>query len=137
MFVALGERLKMSKPPPPPPPALLHLLCFLSLGLLVRLGGGEVAGQRGVVAVPQLVELGGLGLAAAGAAVPETGQGRTQFGAFGGHRALDGLAQLERKGGERCEVQLEGPRGRWKLCESEAGLSPLGSLRRAHETLFA
>lgn len=59
------------------------------------------------MAIPQLVELGGLVLAAAGAAVPETGQGGTQFGPFDGQGALDGLAQLVRKGRERREVQIE------------------------------
>lgn len=53
-----------------------------------------VARQRHVVAVPQLVELGGLVLAAAGAAVPEAGQRRTHLHAFHRHRALDGLAKL-------------------------------------------
>lgn len=119
--------------PPLPPPALLHLLRFHSLGLLVRLRGGDVTGQRRVVVIPQLVELGGLVLAAAGgAAVPETGQGGTQFGTFGGHGALDGLAELERKGSERREVRIE---DRLKLCESEACLSLLGSLHRAYKTI--
>lgn len=104
---------------PPPPPALLHLLPFLSQRLLVGLGGGEVTGQRRVVAIPQLVELGGLVLAAAGAAVPETGQGGTQLGTFGGHGALDGLTELERRGRERREVQMEDPP---ELCEGEACL---------------
>lgn len=98
MFVASGGGgLKMSK--------LLLLLHLLSLGLLVGLREGEVPGQRRVVAIPQLVELGGLVLTAAGSAVPETGQGRTHFGTFNGHGALDGLAELERQARERREVQ--------------------------------
>lgn len=80
----------------------IHLL---SLGLLLRLRLGEVTRQRGVVVIPQLVQLGGLVLAAAGAAVPETGQGGTQLHTFGLHRALDGLTELRREGRERREVQ--------------------------------
>lgn len=56
------------------------------------------------MAIPQLVQLGGLVLAAAGAAVPETGQGGTQLGTFGGHGALDGLTELWRT--ERREGQV-------------------------------
>lgn len=77
-----------------------------SLGLLVRLRLGEVTGQRRVVAIPQLVQLGGLVLAAAGAAVPETGQGGTQLRTFDSHGALDGLTELRRKGRERREGQV-------------------------------
>lgn len=84
----------------------LHLL---SLGLLVGLRLGEVTRQRRVVAIPQLVQLGGLVLAAAGAAVPETGQGGTQLGALGGHGALDGLTELRRKGRERREAWVSAP----------------------------
>lgn len=66
------------------------------------------AGQRyAPVAVPQLVELGGLALAAAGAggaAVPETGQWRTHFHTFHRHRALNGLAKLD---GESNPVRKE------------------------------
>lgn len=90
MFVALGDLR---------PQCLLLLLLFPSLGLLVGLGGGVFAGQRhALVAVPQLVELGGLVLAAAGAAVPEAGQRRTYLHTLHRHRALDGLAKLD---GER------------------------------------
>lgn len=81
----------------------IHLL---SLGLLVGLRLGEVTRQRRVVAIPQLVQLGGLVLAAAGAAVPETGQGGTQLRTFGSHGALDGLTELRRKGRERREVPV-------------------------------
>lgn len=57
------------------------------------------AGQRhALVAIPQLVELGGFVLAAAGAAVPEAGQRRTHLHTFHCHRALDGLTKLD---GER------------------------------------
>lgn len=57
------------------------------------------AGQRhALVAIPQLVELGGFVLAAAGAAVPEAGQRRTHLHPFHRHRALDGFAELD---GER------------------------------------
>lgn len=56
-----------------------------------------VSRERHVVAVPQLVELGGFVLAAAGAAVPEAGQGRTHFHALHRHRALDGLPELDGK----------------------------------------
>lgn len=84
-------------------------LQLLSLGLLVRLRLGEVTGQRRVVAIPQLVQLGGLVLAAAGAAVPETGQGGTQLGALGGHGALDGLPELRREGRERREAWVSAP----------------------------
>lgn len=97
---------------------------------------GEVTGQQRGVAIPQLVELGGLVLAAAaGAAVPETGQWGTHFGTFDDHGALDGLTELERKGRERCEVQLEGPRDPLKLCEDEACLSFLGCLRLTYDTI--
>lgn len=55
-------------------------------------------GQRHTpVAVPQLMELGGLALAAAGAAgaaVSETGQRRTHFHTFHRHGALNGLTKL-------------------------------------------
>lgn len=72
---------------------------FFSLGLLVGLGGGVLAGQRhALVAIPQLVELSGLVLAAAGAAVPEAGQGWTHLHTFHRHGALDGFAELR---GER------------------------------------
>lgn len=80
---------------------LFHLLLslvlhdVLSLGLLVGLGGSVVARQRHVVAVPQLVELGGLVLAAAGGAVPEAGQRGAHLHALHRHRALDGLAKLK------------------------------------------
>lgn len=77
----------------------LVLLDVVSLGLLVRLGGSVVARQRHVVAIPQLVELGGLVLAAAGGAVPEAGQRGAHLHALHRHRALDGLAEL--KEGER------------------------------------
>lgn len=73
-------------------PVLLHVL---SLGLLVGLGGSVVARQRHVVAIPQLVKLGGLVLAAAGATVPEAGQRGAHLHALHGHRALDGLAKLK------------------------------------------
>lgn len=76
----------------------LLLLYFLSLGFLVGLGGGVVTRQRHVVAIPQLVELCGFVLAAAGAAVPEAGQRRTYLHAFHCHRALNGLTKLD---GER------------------------------------
>lgn len=57
------------------------------------------AGQRhALVAIPQLVELGGFILAAAGAAVPEAGQRRTHLHTFYRHRTLNGLAKLD---GER------------------------------------
>lgn len=55
-----------------------------------------LAGQRhALVPIPQLVELGGFVLAAAGAAVPETGQWRTHLHTFHRHGTLDGLAKLE------------------------------------------
>lgn len=73
----------------------LVLLDVLSLGLLVGLGGSVVARQRHVVAIPQLVELGGLVLAAAGGAVPEAGQWGAHLHALYRHRALDGLAKLK------------------------------------------
>lgn len=54
------------------------------------------AGQRhALVAIPQLVQLGGFVLAAAGAAVPEAGQRRTHLHTFHRHRALDGLTKLD------------------------------------------
>lgn len=80
---------------------LLLLLYFLSLGFFVGLGRGVVARQRHVVAIPQLVELGGFVLAAAGAAVPETGQRGTYLHAFDCHRALDGLTELGRERREK------------------------------------
>lgn len=74
-----------------------------------------VARQRHVVAIPQLVELGGLVLAAAGGAVPEAGQWGAHLHALHRHRALDGLAKLkEGEGGvkrwlthaEKIEISL-------------------------------
>lgn len=61
------------------------------------------------MSIPQLVEFGGLVLAAAGAAVPETGQRGPQLGTFDGHGALDGLTELQRKGRERREAQNRSP----------------------------
>lgn len=78
----------------------LVLPVVLSLGLLVGLGGSVVARQRHVVAIPQLVELGGLVLAAAGGAVPEAGQRGAHLHALDRHRALDGLAKLKEGGGK-------------------------------------
>lgn len=93
----------------------LVLLDVLSLGLLVGLGGSVVARQRHVVAIPQLVELGGLVLAAAGAAVPEAGQRGAHLHALHCHRALDGLAKLkeEEEGGVKpwltCWEEIQTP----------------------------
>lgn len=85
---------------------------FPSLGLLVGLGGGGFAGQRhALVAVPQFVELRGLVLAAAGAAVPETGQGRPHLHAFHRHRALDGFAELDGERQRRLEKIEKKERG--------------------------
>lgn len=47
------------------------------------------------VTVPQFVELGHFGVAAAGAAVPEAGQRRAHLHPLHRHRSLDGLAQLQ------------------------------------------
>lgn len=93
----------------------LHRLFFLlrsttlSLGLLVGLGGRVFAGQgHALVAVPQLVQLGGFVLAAAGAAVSEAGQRRAHLHALHRHRALDGLTKLEggKKGRESEKTTL-------------------------------
>ena len=54
---------------------------------------------HGLVAVPQFVQLSGLVLAAAGAAVTEAGQWGAHFHALHVHRALDGLPQLGEKQG--------------------------------------
>lgn len=87
------------------------------------------------MAIPQLVELGGLVLTAAGAAVPETGQGGTQLCPFDGHGALDGLTELRRKGRGRHEVQIEFPHHHSEPRESEACLSLIGSLHHLCETI--
>lgn len=77
------------------------------------------AGQRhALVTIPQLVELSGFVLAAAGAAVPETGQRRSYLHTLHCHRALDGLAKLD---GERQDSY----RGRHKGPGTCAGNTPM------------
>lgn len=98
-FLAGSERshllITFFSPPPP------------SLGLLAGLGGGVVLGQRhALVAIPQLVDLGGLVLAAAGAAVPEAGQRRTHLHPLHRHGALDGFAKLMMEGGGGGDTKL-------------------------------
>lgn len=74
---------------------LLLLLLVPSLGLLVGLRRSVILRQRhALVTVPQLVELSGLVLTAAGAAVPETGQWRSHLHTLDRHRAFDGLTEL-------------------------------------------
>lgn len=70
----------------------------LALGgvvIFVVAPGTGLAGHRVVlVAVPELAQGGGVGLAGAGGAVAEAGERRAHFHPLGCQRALDGLAQL-------------------------------------------
>lgn len=68
-----------------------------SLALVVTIGGAAlaweaVAGSR----PPERMHFSGLGVAAAGGAVPETGEGWPDFHTLCCDRALDSLPELER-----------------------------------------
>lgn len=107
--VGAGMGLKISSSSSTDSSSSSHGSPSSSLGLLVGLGGRVFAGQgHALVAVPQLVQLGGFVLAAAGAAVSEAGQRRAHLHALHRHRALDGLTKLEggKKGRESEKTTL-------------------------------
>lgn len=93
------DRLKLCPTPYYLPSLVLAVpFALFSLRLLVRVGRLVVPRQRHVgVPVPQFVELGHFGVAAAGAAVPEAGQWGAHLHALHSHRTLDGLTQLQRE----------------------------------------